>query len=135
MNIHNAAVISILYLLYVTRHLSSEQPSLENLRGNSAFSSTIDLNIEFKTYQEQNSYLYLSPNVLSPEKVFQSKIVFSSGSEFFMTFTFNLKYGKFVITLKRMKVRDKAVMKIYIFSCCAFICKCNISQLKILNLN
>ena len=61
--------------------------------------------IEFKTYREQE------------RKVFQSK------------------YGKLVITLRRMKARDKAIMKKHIFSCCAFICKCNISQQKILNLS
>ena len=130
MNIHNAAVISILYLLYVTRHLSSEQPSLENLRGNSAFSSTIDLDKRIQNFSRHNSYLYLNPNVSSRKKVFQSKIVFNSGT-LLVIFPLNLKCGKLVITLQRMKAKDKAVMKKHIFSF-ASICKCNISQLKIL---
>ena len=46
-------------LLYVAMHLSSEQPSLENFRGNSAFSSTIDLNNRIKKYREYNFDLTL----------------------------------------------------------------------------
>ena len=118
------------HLLYVTRHLSSEQPSLDNLRGNSAFSSTIDLDNRIQNISRYNSYLYLNPNVSSRKKVFQSKIVFNSGT-LLVIFPLNLKCGKLVITLQRMKAKDKAVMKKHIFSF-AFICKCNISQLKIL---
>ena len=40
-----------------------------------------------------------------------------------MSFVHLNLYGKLADKLKKMKVRNKAVMRKYFFSCCAFICK------------